>query len=82
MEKEKAELKFNPTSKSFPIFHNCIYWAFMGNNIGSEEEKHRPVLITRTYMNSPICTVLPLTYKIIEIHLLPPLRRVYHLFPM
>lgn len=59
--KEKAELKFNTPSKSFPILHNCIYWAFMGCNVGSEEGKHRPVLITRTYKNSPICTVLPLT---------------------
>lgn len=59
--KKKAELKFDSTSKSFPILYNCIYWAFMGCNIGSEEGKHRPVLITRTYKNSPICTVLPLT---------------------
>lgn len=59
--KLKSELKFNPQAKTFPIMHNCIYWAFMGNNIGSEEGKHRPVLITRTYKNSPICTVIPLT---------------------
>lgn len=59
--KLKSELKFNPQTKTFPIMHNCIYWAFMGDNIGSEEGKHRPVLITRTYKNSPICTVIPLT---------------------
>lgn len=59
--KQKAELKFNTPNKSFPILYNCIYWAFMGCNIGSEEGKHRPVLVTRTYKNSPICTVLPLT---------------------
>ena len=33
----------------------------MGCNIGSEERKHRPVLVTRTYPNSPAITVLPLT---------------------
>ena len=33
----------------------------MGCNIGSEEGKHRPVLIIRTYKNSPVCTVMPLT---------------------
>lgn len=59
--KTKSELKFNPQSKSFPIIPNCIYWAFMGCNIGSEEGKHRPVLVTRTYPNSPTITVLPLT---------------------
>ena len=59
--KTKSELKFNPKEKDFPIFYNCIYWAFMGCNIGSEEGKHRPVLVTRTYKNSPICTVIPLT---------------------
>lgn len=59
--KTKSELKFNPKSKSFPIIPNCIYWAFMGINIGSEEGKHRPVLVTRTYPNSPTITVLPLT---------------------
>lgn len=59
--KTKSELKFNPTSKSFPIIPNCIYWAFMGCNIGSEEGKHRPVLVTRTYPNSTTISVLPLT---------------------
>lgn len=57
----KAELKFNPPKKNFPILYNCIYWAYMGCNIGSEEGKHRPVIITRTYKNSPIVTVIPLT---------------------
>jgi len=59
--KTKSELKFNPQPKTFPIYYNCIYWAFMGCNIGSEEGKHRPVIITRTYKNSPIVTVIPLT---------------------
>jgi mRNA-degrading endonuclease toxin of MazEF toxin-antitoxin module len=59
--KTKSELKFNSQSKNFPIIPNCIYWAFMGCNIGSEEGKHRPVLVTRTYPNSPTITVLPLT---------------------
>lgn len=57
----KSKLKFNPQPKTFPILYNCIYWAFMGCNIGSEEGKHRPVIITRTYKNSPICVVIPLT---------------------
>lgn len=57
----KSELKFNLQPKTFPIIPNCIYWAFMGCNIGSEEGKHRPVLVTRTYPNSPTITVLPLT---------------------
>lgn len=59
--KTKSELKFNPQPKNFPIIPNCVYWAYMGCNVGSEEGKHRPVLVTRTYKNSPVCTVLPLT---------------------
>lgn len=59
--KTKSELKFNPSTKNFPIIPNCIYWAFMGCNIGSEEGKHRPILVTRTYPDSPTITVLPLT---------------------
>ena len=61
--KIKSELKFNPQPKSFPILYNCVYWAFMGCNVGSEEGKHRPVLIIRTYKNSPTITVIPLTTK-------------------
>lgn len=56
--KTMSELKFNPQSKSFPIIPNCIYWAFTGCNIESEEGKHRPVLCTRTYPNSPTITRL------------------------
>ena len=61
--RKKSELKFDTSNsvKSFPIIPNCIYWAYMGCNVGSEEGKHRPVLITRTYKNSPICTAIPLT---------------------
>lgn len=61
--KTKSELKFNPQPKDFPIRYNCIYWAFMGCNIGSEEGKHRPVLVTRTYKNSPTIAAIPLTTK-------------------
>ncbi|WFR57621.1 type II toxin-antitoxin system PemK/MazF family toxin [Anaerocolumna sp. AGMB13025] len=58
----KSQLKFEPrTAKDFPINYNCIYWAYLGCNIGSEEGKHRPVLVTRTYGRSTIVTVIPLT---------------------
>lgn len=59
--KKKLDLKYNVQIKDFPILYNCIYWAFMGCNVGSEEGKHRPVLIMRTYKNSSVCAVLPLT---------------------
>ena len=61
--KTKSELKFNPQPKTFPIYYNCIYWAFLGCNLGSEEGKHRPVVITRTYKNSTMVTIIPLTSK-------------------
>lgn len=36
--KTKSELKFNPKEKDFPIFYNCIYWAFMGCNIDIDKD--------------------------------------------
>ena len=59
--KEKANLRYNDQLPKFPIYNNFIYWCNLGINIGSEQNKLRPVL--RTSKNSPICTVLPLTTK-------------------
>jgi len=58
---QKAEIKYNSKALNFPVLPNCLYWAFMGDNIGSEEGKHRPILVLRTYKNSPLCSVVPLT---------------------
>jgi len=59
--RNKAEIKFQKNFPSFPITSNYIYWCNLGINIGSEQNKIRPVLIVKTKINSPICTVLPLT---------------------
>lgn len=61
--KEKVELRYNGKMPEFPIYNNFIYWCNLGINIGSEQNKLRPVLILRTSKNSPICAVLPLTTK-------------------
>ena len=61
--KEKANLRYNGKIPKFPIYNNFIYWCNLGINIGSEQNKLRPVLILRTFKNSPICTILPLTTK-------------------
>ena len=61
--KEKTNLRYNGKIPKFPIYNNFIYWCNLGINIGSEQNKLRPVLILRTFKNSPICTVLPLTTK-------------------
>ena len=61
--KEKANLRYNGKLPKFSIYNNFIYWCNLGINIGSEQNKLRPVLILRTSKNSPICTVLPLTTK-------------------
>lgn len=42
---------------------NFIYWCNLGINVGSEQNKLRPVLVLKTSKNSPICTILPLTTK-------------------
>ncbi len=61
--KEKTNLRYNGKFPKFPIYNNFIYWCNLGINIGSEQNKLRPVLILRTSKNSPICTILPLTTK-------------------
>lgn len=61
--KEKINLRYNTVFPAFPIYNNFIYWCNLGINIGSEQNKLRPVLILRTYKNSPICTIIPLTSK-------------------
>lgn len=59
--KEKAKMKFQKNMPKFPITNNFIYWCNLGINIGSEQNKIRPVIIIRTQTNLPICTILPLT---------------------
>ena len=64
--KEKSNLRYNGKLPGFPIYNNFIYWCNLGINIGSEQNKLRPVLILKTSKNSPICTILPLTTKRLE----------------
>ena len=61
--KEKANLRYNGQLPKFSIYNNFIYWCNLGINIGSEQNKLRPVLILKTSKNSPICAILPLTTK-------------------
>lgn len=58
---EKAQIKFKKSMPKFSITNNYIYWCNLGINIGSEQNKIRPVLVIKTKSNSPICTILPLT---------------------
>lgn len=60
---EKANLRYNSQNPNFPIYNNFIYWCNLGLNIGSEQNKLRPVLVVKTSSISPICTILPLTSK-------------------
>ena len=61
--KEKANLRYTGKLPKFPIYNNFIYWCNLWINVGSEQNKLRPVLILRTSKTSPICTILPLTTK-------------------
>lgn len=61
--KEKTELKYKGNMPIFPIYNNFIYWCNLGINIGSEQNKLRPVIIIRTSKNSSISTIIPLTSK-------------------
>lgn len=59
----KAELRYIHKNKehTFPLIYKRIYWAYMGLNVGREEDKHRPVVIVKVEFKSPICYVVPLT---------------------
>ena len=46
--KEKVNLRYNAELPIFPIYNNFIYWCNLGINIGSEQNKLRPVLILRS----------------------------------
>lgn len=61
--KEKSNLRYNGQFPKFPIYNNFVYWCNLGINVGSEQNKLRPVLILKTSKNSPICTIIPLTSK-------------------
>lgn len=61
--KEKSNLKYNGKFPTFPVYNNFIYWCNLGINIGSEQSKLRPVLILKSFQNSTICSILPLTSK-------------------
>lgn len=66
--RKKAELKFltSPVLHEFPVLYGGIYWAYLGSNVGSEEDKHRPVVIVRAEAKSTIAYVVPLTTKCLE----------------
>lgn len=59
--KNKASIKFNKEMPKFPITNNYIYWCDLGINIGSEQNKIRPVIVTKTKKESNVCTIIPLT---------------------
>lgn len=59
--RDKGILLYNPPHERIEVYPNFVYWAYLGENIGSEENKHRPVLIIRSHPRAPICQVLPLT---------------------
>ena len=63
VKKEKAKLKYNGIIPNFPIYNNFIYWCNLGINIGSEQNKIRPVIIVGSTIKSPIAIIIPLTSK-------------------
>lgn len=61
--KDKTILRYNGEIPTFPIYNNFIYWCNLGINIGSEQNKLRPILIQKSFAKSPICSIIPLTTK-------------------
>jgi mRNA-degrading endonuclease toxin of MazEF toxin-antitoxin module len=68
--KKKLELRYGTVRNgkfekreypNFPVFPTGLYWAYLGVNVGSEEDKHRPVLVLRASRNQDQCTIIPLS---------------------
>ncbi len=47
----KLELKYSRVNLNLQIMKYCIYFAYMGTNIGSETNKLRPVLVWKKHEN-------------------------------
>ncbi len=60
--KTKASLKYRSPNK-IDVNPNFVYWAHLGSNVGSEQDKHRPVLIIRSHPLAPVCYAIPLTQQ-------------------
>lgn len=60
---KKFELIFNTTPPKFKIYYNCVYWVYLGYNVGSEQNKLRPAIVTRYLKNANLCTIIPITSK-------------------
>ena len=61
--RDKMNLRYNSQMPKFPIYNNFIYWCNLGINIGSEQNKLRPILVVKNSFSSPTCAILPLTTK-------------------
>ena len=48
---KKSDLKFLVNTFNVKVMEHCIYFAYLGTNIGSEIEKLRPVLIWKKHIN-------------------------------
>lgn len=64
--KEKAKLKYNKDIPKFSIYNNFIYWCNLEINIGSEQNKLRPVIIVGTTIKSTTAIIISLTSKRIK----------------
>ncbi len=49
---KKAELKFATKPSSIIIMEHCVYFAYLGTNIGCEIEKLRPVIVWKKHINN------------------------------
>ena len=49
---KKSELRFNSAPQNLIIMEHCIYFAYLGTNIGCEIEKLRPVLVWKKHINN------------------------------
>lgn len=61
--RKKAFLRYKEKDKckKRSVYFRGVYWAYLGYNVGREQNKYRPVVVVRTEKNSPLCAIVPLT---------------------
>lgn len=61
--RKKAQINFLNKFVDLLIFSGGVYWAELGINIGSEQNKLRPIVVLKSFKEASIVTILPLTSR-------------------
>ena len=64
--KLQADIEFGNTKRMGSVYNNSIYFAYLGEGVGSEQSGERPVLVVDSYGTSSVCIIIPMTLERLE----------------